>query len=750
MAKVDETGRVILYHVGGKPVYADETPEVDQSAPAEKKKKKKTGGRTYGDDTPDPKKDEPKDKPKDKESNGKYAKTILVRGKDGRLNVQYVDAKTNRPIPKGLLKNYETISAANDLSDIYNTPKDKADSNKDKVTTPVEEPKKPTEPRNKFRDMPGTFSSTGGIGSKQSPSASPGGVSTNNTNSEQGDTDQQYDPSKTKDFREGISTNPNVAPDDSNSPDTDIAQSTPSLDSYDATTGNKYSSLEGQDLSKQTTVSSTRNWNQSQIDDAAKTLAGEIDSRITDINSPEAQDEANGIMSTIENRALKAYDGDISKAIHAPNQYSTWNNDEVASNAEKNFAANPDKYRSMVTNYQADPTSNKGYTHYQNPSIADANWADNMKLGAMIGPHQFYTSPEYSIDQHPLTTDEQNTVATGIINQNILNSPMTALGAELTSAAPEVQGIAPSMASMSTGMQAQRDDLGGIGSNPSWGSPSTTGMAPGMQASRDLNSIDTGANLGVGMTAQRDFTGPADPNASPSGLAAGIAAEKFGDQNRWGPTPNTPMSFASIPSAQTIDGSTPTQNVDQGRFASTQEQGGSLAQGLAAQRTINDNYSPAKFGSQITTDPAAAGPSYDATTGFAAGYQPSISPSPAGVYGDPTGGFTQGTPTADTPDAANNDAASDVGAAGTTGNDTTGGMGDHTIGSTSGTPGTSSTSVGGTTGIGSSSTGEGTDTGADTSAGPGTSVGIGSPDTGTDTDTEGGGSGGGFGGDDGY
>lgn len=125
----------------------------------------------------------------------------------------------------------------------------------------------------------------------------------------------------------------------------------------------------------------------------AATLAGEIDTRKTDLSTPEGIAEARGIMSTIENRVGKY--GSIKDTVFAPSQYSTWNNNAAADTAIKNYKSNPKAYDDLVSGFFADPKSNTGHTSYYNPSLASPGWSTSMKDVTDIGPHRFGVLGEY-------------------------------------------------------------------------------------------------------------------------------------------------------------------------------------------------------------------------------------------------------------------------------------------------------------------------------------------------------------------
>lgn len=125
----------------------------------------------------------------------------------------------------------------------------------------------------------------------------------------------------------------------------------------------------------------------------AATIAGEIDPRYTDLASELGVQEADAIMSTMENRRNKY--GTIKDAILAPSQYSTWNTDTATMTAIENYKKNPSLYDSLVDNYVKDPKKNQGYTSYYNPSLASPDWGAKLQGMTDIGPHRFGTLGDY-------------------------------------------------------------------------------------------------------------------------------------------------------------------------------------------------------------------------------------------------------------------------------------------------------------------------------------------------------------------
>lgn len=126
----------------------------------------------------------------------------------------------------------------------------------------------------------------------------------------------------------------------------------------------------------------------------AHTLAGEIDSRYTDVNTEEGRREAFGVLSTMENRAGRY--GGVVNAINEPAQYSTWNTPNSTRQAMVNYNTNPEMYDNLVNDYLANPSNNLGFTSYYNPSISNPGWDATMVNTENIGPHRFGTLNEYS------------------------------------------------------------------------------------------------------------------------------------------------------------------------------------------------------------------------------------------------------------------------------------------------------------------------------------------------------------------
>lgn len=196
-------------------------------------------------------------------------------------------------------------------------------------------------------------------------------------------------------------------------------------------------------------------FNEDERDLMARTLAGEIDTRYTDLLSPEGFKEAMGILSTMENRAVKY--GNVTNAITADKQYSTWNNQAAADVANTNYEGNKALYDSLVNDYMSNPENNLGYTSYYNPSIANPSWGAQMANAEDIGPHRFGALSEYNAGAY---------------------SPTNPMGRSLDTLTDNVNGTGGIMAEAGGNV-----NLGGIsGFDNSWG---------GMTSSENANRLGT-------------------------------------------------------------------------------------------------------------------------------------------------------------------------------------------------------------------------------------------------------------------
>jgi hypothetical protein len=157
----------------------------------------------------------------------------------------------------------------------------------------------------------------------------------------------------------------------------------------------------------------------------AQTLAGEIDPSKTDLSTPVGRQEAYGILSTVENRAPKY--GGVSKAIQAPQQYSTWNNDAAKNTALSNYNANPETYSGLVNSYMADPKSNLGFTSYHAATV-NPGWSADMQNATEIGPHKFGVIADQMTDPTKKTAAQNLVQPKTVFNSTSVTSPMAPTG----------------------------------------------------------------------------------------------------------------------------------------------------------------------------------------------------------------------------------------------------------------------------------------------------------------------------------
>lgn len=676
MASVTRDGRIVLYYQGGQPVYADSNdskkdnldiveglskrgfdpnnPDTDNSH---------TGLHTYN------RRHQEDRRFRGHDDNGDHNEGLpkrqvvqkLVRGKDGLLNLIYVDPKTGKEVKN--LNNVSVVTSMSTLDDIYGKPaksetKDDTDTNTDTETDQGRN-KKQTRRDQQHQD---SFNDHGRSGQRSSASKSTSSVGTSNTNNtaEQGDTTDysRFDPldggktitSTPREVKSSLNQDPSVAtttqsvPNNYENQHPAYATSLSDLD-YNYENGNLSTPYEGKNLNDVVTYGDQKDYTDAQVTDVAKTLAGEIDSRYTDINSPEGQKEAAGIVSTMMNRD-DVMQGDISDAIHQPNAYSTWNNDQVAKVAEANYAKNPAMWEGLARQILSDPTQRQPYTNYYNPSLVNPSWADDLGFKEQIGPHMFGVDQNYAPTQHYLSEDQKNAIETNAINtsfqnsfafpasQELTNNPITVspvydptsfAAAYAAQKMPESMslGVAPSNVSgFSLGYQAQRDYVDPNTEGwPSIDSPEVKQMDQNnldhlkqMEQERAAPNVTANSNFSTGYDAQKSYN------------VDNFDSSRFGD-----PTPANLGSFTQGYDAQKDYN---TQNFDTSRFGDpTPADLGNFTQGYQAQKsTLNANV-------PSMTDTSRIAPDYSATTGFATGYQPSISPSNTGVYGDPTGGF---------------------------------------------------------------------------------------------------------------
>jgi len=712
MAKVDSKGR-ILYYINGKPVYANDDTYGFYNPSSEKKP---TDWQDRGFNDHDPKTDDdhpgkkdddrvghrknpdsPKDRDRhhdDNKGNGskKYATYKLVRGSDGRLNVQYVDAKTGKVLTNKELGNYHIVSSASSIPGVYSQKpagpgKDKGDKGDtgdegkgDKGKKGNTEDSSWSQYRGDFNDHAANGTAGGRNNSKSPSSSSPGKSSTAPGPAEQGDTNGFYDPDNNR-----ISFSPSLAAEKNANnkalglPEVNYDTTSPSgftpdqsvhpaidtsLDDWNGpvVSGNLTSPFEGQNLSKATVVGSdVPSYSDQEKQDMAKTLAGEIDSRYTDPTSPEGVDEANHIMSTMVNRD-EVFDGGLSDALHAPNAYSTWNNDKVAKNANANYNKNPALWDGLVDRFLADPSLRTPVTNYYNPGLVDPSWSKNLLDKTQIGPHMFGVDPNLSVPTRALTDDEISAVENNNINTSFMNSPAYAQGPELASTPPDVTGgIGTQLGNFPDAYSAQKDyNTPSSSPNPA----DIGGFISGYQAQKDYDpnnfdnmgvsvshetfdnpSATNTSNFGTGVTAQRDY----DPNSTDN-MGVSVSHENFDQSN----AANTSNLGTGITAQRDYDPNSP-NNI--GVSVSSMDSGFAQNNNLdkSGRFSTPSNFDSSRFGDNVTTDPNAVSNSSQISadneakvtnsvagpTGFVSGYQaqqdystPSISSTPANTVSD--------------------------------------------------------------------------------------------------------------------
>ncbi len=586
----------------------------------------------------DKNKDKDKKKSKDKKKPNITIKRTLVRNPDGTVGVEFIDVDTGRKISNPFGDRKKEISAG-DFDDVFGKKK----KTKTKTSTsPEEDPNfvgydkngnplyvkdgygvTPT-PNASNTSAPANTSAT----ARSSSSPKSTGVDTGNAKGtpqaqsqsqaepeEQGDKEGSFlsdgynDPSKDPDYQVDNKFAPAEVPE--RDFQSEVASSKKenatfaSLDGNDFSTidGNNPHSMEGVNLNDAKSASSNRAWDQATIDKAARTLAGELPGDI-DLSTPEGQQEARAVLSTIENRDLaNGPQRSVIDAITAPSQYSTWNNDEAAKVANTNYSLRPDEFNKVVNDYLADPNSNLGFTSYHAPYVNPA-WSDDMQDVQDIGGHKFGVLPEYSSKMakyaQPMTDEQKNQTATDIVNQNFeqgFAAPVSDYLAQNTPAIDTtgVQAIT-NQDTFAAGVNAQRDYLG-----PDWTNPQqiTEDVAPDLNTNGPL-STDTVASINNQVA-----------------MDNGFAIQQGNQIAGTPPSIDVPTEVAtrSLPSITGVeDGFTTAPSVDP---ATANDR-----MGVPQTDTVADRMSGV-VPSAMTMDQGFTTPS-----------------SPAGVYGDPTMGFS--------------------------------------------------------------------------------------------------------------
>jgi len=650
--------RIVLYYSNGKPVYADEV------------------GKTSYDPVGFGKQSDEQDDGKGK-GKKKFATRRLVRGDDGIVRVQYVDAKSGKPVKN--IKGYEIISASTtpywgeDYQNKIRKSKDDTEGSGEDEPNPHD-----TEVRDPSRGQ-----APPGAASTSTSSATPAATTSQTT--AKGTTSA----TATADVEQGDSVN-GATPSDTGFVEGDPQKT----GDWTYSNGVNVSSLEGTNLNNiQTATANRADYTDVNRTDMAKTLAGEIDQRQTDLTTEEGRKEAYGILSTMENRAL-AKGIDVSAAVYAPQQYSTWNNAKVAQTANSNYAAKQGLFDSIVKDYLDDPASRQPYTNYFNPSIVNPGWAKNLTEVKDVGPHRFGVDESIAnkIKTAPLDEDQVDSLATDVINKNAAQNFTTPAAKDIIGSLPtELTSQEELNAIENAGMSfgdyiddTNRNTNLEITSDLTGNSPdyySDVINAQVAQPGIDQNnwSIDEGKNIASsapdvpapastaanssfadGVTAQRDYV----PSPDMSSMATGLAAqrdvmptadiEKSGfDSNFISPTVEK-SSFNSAyfsPSESRMPSETA---LGFGDFVDTDTNANSPISGFALDRAEGDINkevgSPSFPGSQdwavtagtdmVSSVPGSLSPTESAPTNTEVGSVPSYSDTTAGPTGEATTGFS--------------------------------------------------------------------------------------------------------------
>lgn len=650
MASVTKDGRIILYYKGDTPIYADADNvgylDRDPDQSRNDGHPNRSGDRENG-PTQRPKEDKPKGA-----SGKKNAVYKLVRGADGTLRVQYVDVKTGKPVTQKDLSKYNIVTAQNKTD----TPFISSDS-KDNKSKKKEEEKSDSgsqDEREEGNKGGRESSSTSSRSSNTSPTSKTGNAEApNNSVGEQGDT-------------EGFSPNPNA---------NQSVQATVNAEKEKGWTTSPIGQPDTQTTTQNTPNYGPTNYTPEQVQDVAKTLAGEIDTRQTDVNTPEGLAEAAGIVSTMQNRAV---DNDISGAIHAPKQYSAWNADNVAQ-TEQNYKQNPTMWNGLAESILNNPAMRQPYTNYFNPSLVNPGWAKELTDQKQIGAHLFGVDPSQA-KAAPQTAQpaDLGSMPTGLAAQRDYSPPT--LGAQVQNAVDN---------------KAADNALAG------WNNRDNIGSTPSFSPDLDSQMAQTFGTPG------EEWAG-ATPTATTDNKAFGFTSptSDFDNGRFAGPTSTTDSTSGGFASADVSKTSRTPGGFDTGRFGATPGETSDFDSG----RFGNTNPSLGDIGRM----PGAA-----------------LSQSPTGVYGSPTGGF--GTNVSTDPNAAAasgqvaaaNTAQAFSGVPGTSGYNPTGDTSTASdTSSTSDTPG----------GIGSIGNSPSASTSGSSSSGSG-SVGGGSDSTGSDHST---------------
>lgn len=543
----------------------------------------KAQGKSFAPDKNDPiplpKKDKDKNKGNGKDDK-KFAIRKLTRNDKGLLEVKYINPDNGKAI-QGSIRGYTVLSSETELKDILKEAgfrdrrdkKDKGDK-KDKVDT--------------GRLIIDQSSDNNTDASRSSPAAPSNSKQTGfTTPDEQGDTSGYPD----------ITTGgPSQIPSDS------TATSLDKVD-YQYSQGNNPHPMEGTNLNEVDVSITNRNYTPEERELMAKTLAGEIDQRYTDLNSEEGFNEVKGILSTMENRDLANGPKTISDAINAKLAYSTWNTDEQANVANTNYEQKKDLFDKMVNDYLNDPNSNMGFTNYLNKDIANPSWANNLQDVQKIGPHTFGVDESISnkITKGPLSEEQKNTIATDIVNQNFKQGFAYPASEEISSNTPAIDTTGVQTSDMANGMQTQRDYVGPVSVAPST-------MAQGLQAQRDYVAPQQITENAIGNPTTAGNTNPVDTINNQVSMDNGFTNSMGQQISSTAPSIST-NTMRSLPTSIDIGGQVYTPNGMNDESVPTRTQ--------------------AQFEQSFYSDPSNTAESR----------MPGLAQSSTGVYGNPTEGF---------------------------------------------------------------------------------------------------------------
>jgi len=352
------------------------------------------------------------------------AERRLIRGADGTNNTSYVDLRTGNVIPDNELSNYQILGVGSD--DYYGFGRNRKKSEEDEEEARKRKKKEPVEPDiNKGEDRLSSAEKY-----KQFMlAADTDKVSTPKTQGDVMNTgdDYTYQSENSNNFgkpRDRVSVN-----DAGYTPVGFTSNYKPGMNEH-SWTGQV---IDPNNVSRAGFANDRSTWTDEDRKAIAQTLAGEIDQRYTDLSTPEGQREVQGIISTMENRAI-ATGKPIASLVTNPGAYSAWSK-QAKQTTLANYNENQALFDNAVLGYTQNPKSNLGYTHYLNTDIANPSWAKELQNEAKIGPHTFgnlageYEVPNRTTDITNFPADQADrrnawvdAVATDVLNTNVANN----------------------------------------------------------------------------------------------------------------------------------------------------------------------------------------------------------------------------------------------------------------------------------------------------------------------------------------